>query len=95
MNYWKILIMGAGLLLFAGCGTGKPEGIPALHPVSIKITKGDVPVDDAQVLLAATTPPPAVGQSLARPTLPGLQRLQLPRAVGRKKVRRKGNTKFS
>jgi len=55
MNYWKIMILGVCLLFFAGCGTNKPDGIPAIHPVSITITKGTTPVGDAQVLLTATT----------------------------------------
>jgi len=54
MYHWKILL-GVGILLFAGCGTKKPDGIPALHPVKVKITKGDKPVVKANVFLVATT----------------------------------------
>ena len=54
MNYRKIMILGAGLLLFAGCGTNKPDGIPELHPVSVTVTKEGTPVDDVSIFLVAT-----------------------------------------
>lgn len=55
MNLWKIMmVLGVGLLLFTGCGRGKPKGIPVLHPVNVTITKGGTPVDGANVFLVAS-----------------------------------------
>ena len=56
MNFLKKLLMVAVCFsIFSGCGKKKPDGIPTLYPVSIAITKGTEPVDEANVLLVATT----------------------------------------
>jgi len=56
MNQWKILsVLGVCLLLLPGCTKKKPDGIPPLHPVTVKITKGNDPVVGANVFLVAST----------------------------------------
>lgn len=56
MNQWKkISLLGIALLFITGCGGGKPEGIPALHPVTVTVTKGGTPVTKANIMLIPTT----------------------------------------
>jgi|GEM_PF-794562 len=55
MDFRKcLLMMGICFCSFSGCGKGKPEGIPDLHPVSVTVTKEGKPVDDVSVFLVAT-----------------------------------------
>jgi len=56
MNQRIVLtVLGVCLLLLPGCRKGKPDGIPPLFPVTVKITKGDTPVTGANVFLVAPT----------------------------------------
>ena len=43
--------MGMCMLLIAGCGTKKPEGIPTLYPAQVTVTNGASPIADATVFL--------------------------------------------
>ena len=49
------LILAFGAIACVGCGGGKPAGIPALCPATVKVVNGSAPVVGANVFLVPTS----------------------------------------
>jgi hypothetical protein len=52
----KYIILLGALLVFAGCGQNRPDGMPALHPCQITVTRDGQPFAMAEVKLYPVEP---------------------------------------
>ena len=45
------LLLGIGIILIAGCGPKRPDGVPALYPAKVTVKNGASPIAEANVFL--------------------------------------------